>query len=184
MTTPSPDPTDPLDAPTAALAAAVLEVSRHVETEALPRPRWFALARQAELLADSPGLASLLGIEGEAATDLLSLTPIELDESTGAPGADGPADPLRALAGMTWPAGLAAGGALACDLAPEAWDLRDGAGAEDLPAGGVLRVVAAAMADGTTWTAVRRPGGEGYVLGAALVPDLVSALAETVAELA
>lgn len=54
MTTPSPDPTDPLDAPTAALAAAVLEVSRHVETEALPRPRWYALARQAELLADSP----------------------------------------------------------------------------------------------------------------------------------
>lgn len=61
MTTASPDP---LDAPTAALAAAVLEVARHVEDGPLPAPRLFALARSAELMAASPSLASLLGAEG------------------------------------------------------------------------------------------------------------------------
>src|SRR5699024_1296447 len=50
MTTPAPDP---LDAPTAALAAAVLEVARHVEEGPLPSPRLFALARSAELVAAS-----------------------------------------------------------------------------------------------------------------------------------
>src|SRR5690625_7878044 len=58
MTTPD---TDPLDAPTAALAAAILEVSRHVDSESFPAPRWFALARSSELLASQPGLAALLG---------------------------------------------------------------------------------------------------------------------------
>jgi hypothetical protein len=47
MTTPA---QDPLDAPTAALAAAVLEVARHVEAGPLPAPRLFALARSTELI--------------------------------------------------------------------------------------------------------------------------------------
>lgn len=181
MTTPAHGPADaadPLDAPTAALAAAVLEVARHVEDGPLGRPRWFALAREAELVAGSPALASLLGSGPDR--DDLSLTPVELDESTGAPGPDGPADPLEALAGIAWPE-LATGGALAADLAPRAWELRDGV-ADGAPEG-TLRVVVAALADGTTWCAVRRPGEDGYVLGAGLVPSLTAALQETVAGL-
>lgn len=177
MTTPA---EDPLDAPTAALAAAVLEVARHVEGESLPRPRWFALARTADLLAASPSLASLLGDDGSS-SDPLALAPIEMDEADGAPGGDGPSDPLEGLRGISWPS-MAAGGALACDLAPEAWDVRGQAGA--LASGATLRVVIAAQADGLTWSALRQPEGEGYVMGAALVPDLTTALAQTVQELA
>src|SRR5699024_3054486 len=62
MTTASPDP---LDAPTAALAAAVLEVARHADARPLPAPRLFALARSAELMAASPSLAALLGAAGD-----------------------------------------------------------------------------------------------------------------------
>lgn len=183
MTTPE---TDPLDAPTAALAAAILEVSRHVDSEPLTAPRCFALARSAELLASQPGLAALLGDETAdlVATDALHLTPIELDAEADAPAAgqsSGPtesSDPLRVLEYMIWP-DLAAGGALACDLSPEAWRLRDGVGVEDLPAGQTLRVVVGALADGTSWSAVRRPGAEDYVLGAALLPELTSALVQT-----
>lgn len=193
MTTPE---TDPLDAPTAALAAAILEVSRHVDSAPLTAPRSFALARSSELLASQPGLAALLGDETaeHVATDELHLTPIELDAEAEIPAADpstsatgssptgssptGSSDPLAVLEYMIWP-DLAAGGALACDLSPEAWRLRDGVGVEDLPAGQTLRVVVGALADGTSWSAVRRPGAEGYVLGAALLPDLTSALVQT-----
>ena len=181
MTTPD---TDPLDAPTAALAAAILEVSRHVDGESFTAPRWFALARSSELLASQPGLAALLG-DGTAplvAADELHLTPIEMDAAEDIPaptGTDpGSMDPLAALEYMVWP-DLAAGGALAYDLSPGAWQLREGVGVEDLPAGQTLRVVVGALADGTSWSAVRRPGAEGYVLGAALVPDLTSALIQT-----
>src|SRR5699024_10159353 len=79
---------------------------------------------------------------------------------------------------MAWP-DFAAGGALACDLSPGAWQLREGVGVEDLPAGETLRVVVGALADGTSWSAVRRPGAEGPAPGAALVPDVTSALIQT-----
>ncbi|MFC7376870.1 MULTISPECIES: PPA1309 family protein [unclassified Brachybacterium] len=179
MTTPD---ADPLDAPTAALAAAVLEVARHLEDEPLPAPRLFALARSAELTAASPALAALLGADGAGADapDDLHLTPIDLDEGpTGEPADSAPRqDPLAALQEVQWP-DLAAGGALACDLAPSAWALRDGVGETELPAGRPLRVVVAALADGTTWSAVHRGDEEGYVLGAALLPDLSAALVQT-----
>lgn len=182
MTTPAPDP---LDAPTAALAAAVLEVARHVEDSPLPAPRLFALARSAELMAASPGLAALLGADGEGANarDSLHLTPIDLDEGA----ADGPrgagTDPLAALESVQWP-DLAAGGAIACELAPSAWSVRDdesgGASSSSaLPAQSALRVVVAALSDGTTWSAVHRGGEDGYVLGAALLPEISSALVQT-----
>lgn len=175
---------DPLDAPTAALAAAVLEVARHVGEDPLPAPRWFALARVADLLAASPSLASLLGAEetaaGEGATDEHALTPIELDD-VDSPDRAAPTDPLDGLAAISWP-DLAAGGALACDLPADAWAVREDAGAQELPRGGALRVVVAALADGTTWSAVRRPDGEGFVLGAALLPDLGRALVQTLRE--
>lgn len=178
MTTPD---LDPLDAPTAALAAAVLEVARHVEDAPLPIPRLFALARSAELMAASPSLAALLGTEGEEVTvqDSLHLTPIDLDD--GASSADdSPAasDPLARLESVQWP-DLAAGGAIACDLAPSAWSLRDEAGEMDLPSDRALRVVVAALGDGTTWSAVHRGDENGYVLGAALLPDISHALLQT-----
>jgi hypothetical protein len=173
MTTPD---MDPLDAPTGALAAAVLEVARHVEGTALPAPRLFALARSAELTASAPGLAALLGVAGEdgAAPDELHLTPIDLDDGS-APAAQ---DPLAALQVVQWP-DLAAGGAIACDLAPSAWALREDDGAASLPAGTPLRVVVAALGDGTTWSALHRGDEEGYVLGAALLPDISAALLQT-----
>ncbi|AXK45425.1 PPA1309 family protein [Brachybacterium saurashtrense] len=170
MTTPAPDP---LDAPTAALAAAVLEVARHVEGSPVPAPRLFALARSAELLDASPSLAALLGAEESGAQDPLHLTPIDLEDGTGPA-----ADPLAALETVQWP-DLAAGGALACDLPATAWSVRTETGAGALPEGRSLRVVVAALADGTTWSAVHRGGEDGYVLGAALLPDISSALLET-----
>mgnify|MGYP001259420113 CR=1 FL=1 len=175
MTTASPDP---LDAPTAALAAAVLEVARHVEDGPLPSPRLFALARSAELMAASPSLAALLGADGDGtgAPDDLHLTPIDLDDGTATA-----ADPLAALASVQWP-DLAAGGAIACDLAPTAWTVREEAGGRHLDAGRRLRVVVAALENGTTWSAVHRGDEDGYVLGAALLPEISSALVQTLAE--
>lgn len=180
MTTADPDP---LDAPTAALAAAVLEVARHVEGGRMPAPRLFALARSTELLAVSPALASLLGGDQDEtpAPDELDLTPIDLgaeEAEADASDASPIADPLTALRDVQWP-DLAAGGALACDLAPDAWAVRDGRTRSDLPPDGALRVVVAALSDGTTWSALRRDDQEGYVLGAALVPDLADALVQT-----
>lgn len=180
MTTPA---QDPLDAPTAALAAAVLEVARHVEDGPLVAPRLFALARSTELIAASPALAALLGAEGEGANahDDLHLTPIDLDEaSSPSPAAT---DPLAALESVQWP-DLAAGGAIACDLAPSAWSVRDGEEHADgaaLPSGRALRVVVAALTDGTTWSAVHRGDEDGYVLGAALLPEISEALVQTLA---
>lgn len=172
MTTPAPDP---LDAPTAALAAAVLEVARHVEGRPLTAPRVFALARSAELMAASPSLAALLGAEddGTGPSDALHLTPIDLDD--GSPGAT---DPLAVLESAQWP-DLAAGGAIACDLAPAAWTVRDDGVGGQLPGGLALRVVVAALADGTTWSAVHRGAEDGYVLGAALLPEISRALVKT-----
>lgn len=181
MTTPA---QDPLDAPTAALAAAVLEVARHVEDGPLPAPRLFALARSAELIAASPALAALLGAEGEGANahDDLHLTPIDLDEGAAPSGpSGGQEDPLAALEKVQWP-DLAAGGAIACDLAPSAWSVRDeeeSEGGAALPSGRALRVVVAALGDGTTWSAVHRGGEDGYVLGAALLPEISEALVQT-----
>ncbi|WP_422114940.1 PPA1309 family protein [Brachybacterium sp. UNK5269] len=174
MTTPAPDP---LDAPTAALAAAVLEVARHVEDAPMPVPRLFALARSAELTAASPAVAALLGSDGEGGQDALHLTPIDLDDDSPSLGSAAVSDPLARLESVQWP-DLAAGGAIACDLAPSAWALRESTAEADLPEGRALRVVVAALSDGTTFSAVR--GDEdGYVLGAALLPDISAALLQT-----
>lgn len=183
MTNPSPDP---LDAPTAALAAAVLEIARHVEGEPLAAPRWFALAHGAQLLAQQPGLAALLGEESAAvmAGDELQLISIELDETADADSAD----PLHALAHVEWPE-MAAGGVLACDLAPEQWSVREeddtsaatpgAVSAHGTGGTGPLRIVVGALEDGTTWSALQRDGDQQYTLGAALLPDLTAALLES-----
>ncbi|MGO1285675.1 MAG: PPA1309 family protein [Brachybacterium sp.] len=172
MTTPA---TDPLDAPTAALAAAVLEVARHVEGTALPSPRLFALARSGELMKASPSLAALLGADGDGTgtPDDLHLTPIDLED-----GSPISSDPLAALESVQWP-DLAAGGAIICDLAPSAWSVREGEAEGELPSGRSLRVVVAALGDGTTWSALDRGDEKGYVLGAALLPEITRALVQT-----
>ena len=85
-----------------------------------------------------------------------------------------PAERIRAV--------VAAGGAIACDLAPSTWSVREDAapaGEAGLPAGLRLRVVVAALADGTTWSAVHRGDEDGYVLGAALLPEISEALVQT-----
>jgi hypothetical protein len=175
---------DPLDAPTAALAAAVLEIARHV-SEDLAGTRLFALARSAELLATAPGLAAvLLGEDARtAAPDELHLTPVEWDlppeAGTGAPSTMWD-DPLSVLEYVQWPdAPLAAGAGVACRLAASSWEVREGVGAQEMPLGEELLVVVAALADGTTWSAVQRGDEGGYVLGAALVPGLAAALQQT-----
>jgi len=170
MTTPA---QDPLDAPTAALAAAVLEVARHVEDGPLAAPRLFALARSAELMTASPSLAALLGADGETSRDELHLTPIDLDDGTATA-----KDPLAALERAQWP-DLAAGGAIACDLAPAAWTVREDGADGKLPADRPLRVVVGALEDGTTWSAVHHGGEDGYVLGTALLPEIAQALVQT-----
>lgn len=181
---------DPLDAPTAALAAAVLEVARHVGGQPLAAPRLFALARSAELLASSPGIAALLGIgeQGTDAPDALHLTPIDLEID-----APAGADPLAVLESADWP-DLTAGGAITCDLAPQSWNVastsptdagRRAPSSSDAPLGSSdapLRVVVAALADGTTWSALHRGDEDGYVLGAALLPEITSALLHTLRE--
>lgn len=185
MTNASPDP---LDAPTAALAAAVLEIARHVGDDSMAAPRWFALANSARLLAEQPGLAALLGEESSTimAADELQLISIELDhhEPGSAASADH-TDPLQALTAVEWP-DMANGAVLACDLAPEQWMVRaqdtdptaiDAAQGEE--ALGALRVVVGALEDGTTWSALRRAGEQQYTLGAALLPDLTAALLES-----
>jgi hypothetical protein len=40
-------------------------------------------------------------------------------------------------------------------------------------------VVVAALTDGTTWSAVHRGDEDGYVLGAALLPEISEALVQT-----
>lgn len=178
--------TDPLDAPTAALAAAVLEIARHVEGSPLTTPRWFALANSAQLMADQPALAALLGEESAAmmAGDELQLISIELDDATSASSSD----PLQALAEVAWP-DMASGGVLACDLAPEQWVVREQGDVDETApttdstptneSTGTLRVVVGALEDGTTWSALQRTGDKQYTLGAALLPDLTAALLES-----
>lgn len=188
---------DPLEPQVAALAAAVLEIARHVDDEALPAPRWFALARSAELMARQPSIAALLGDEAAAAlaADDAHLTPIELDELPPA------RDPLASLAALSWP-DVAFGGAVALELPADSWRSRlDEADASAQRAaraldGGALRVVVAATQEGTTYSALRRDGrtpagagtavegedAERFLLGPALLPELAEALVESFRE--
>src|SRR5699024_1530213 len=125
-----------------------------------------------------PSLAALLGADGDGtgAPDDLHLTPIDLDDGTATA-----VDPLSALASVQWP-DLAAGGAIACDLAPTAWTVREEAGGRHLDAGRRLRVVVAALADGPTRSAVQPRRSHGLALLAALLPEISSALIQTLTE--
>lgn len=174
------DDIDPLDPPTAALAAAVLEVARHVEDADLRSPRWFALARSAELVGQQPGIAALLGEDSALAIaeDSDHLTTIELEDVPSA------TDPFDALMTLEWP-GISFGGALALELDGDSWSssvddpaVAGRASARQLGSG-ALRVVIAATSAGTTYSALRAPGSSRFVLGPALIPRLSEALAES-----
>ena len=166
---------DVLDPPTAALAAAVLEVGRHVGEAPLRSPRWFALVATGELLASQPSFALLLDdASREAAeSDPHHLTPIELDEVPGT------ADPLTALEHLEVP-DIAAGIALACDL--DAIQAAEGsaARARERLGPGPVRAVVAVRSDGSSWCSVRGAGRREQALGRRLVPALVDALAPVV----
>ncbi|GAB2546153.1 PPA1309 family protein [Brachybacterium huguangmaarense] len=181
-----PGPSEDLDAPTAGLAAAVLEVARHVGDEPLPAPRWFALAPTAALIAAQPAFASLLDpAEVESARENPShLTPIEIDAEapTRTLGTTGGAhDPLAVLEHVAWP-DIAAGAALVCDLAAVAPAAGSEHRAADRLGDGPVRAVVASRTDGTTWSALRGRGRRDWALGPRLVPDLADALAASIGQ--
>lgn len=164
-----------LDARTAALAALVLDVGRHVGPEALDAPRWFALVDTADLLRTQPAFAAVIDDAGReaAAGDPHHLTAIELEDRPSDP------DPLGGLAEVAWP-DIASGGAVACDLP----DVRPANGSADAArarlGSGAVRAVVAARADGSTWCSVSGRGRRDQALGPRLLPELADALAQSV----
>lgn len=176
---------DPLDPPTAALGAAVVELARHTEDDSLRQVRWFGLLRSALLLAEQPSLASLLGedLAASVADDPLHLTSVELESASRS------ADPLESLAQLAWPGGMV-GLAAAFALSPGSWQgpSRDAGTAQadgDRPAqpaaGERLRAIVAVLEDGTRFSAVRQGESRSLALGTALLPDVAEALQDAVA---
>lgn len=167
-------PHDDLDPAQAALAGALLEVLRHLEQPALERVHWFALLRSAQLLAEQPDLAALLGddVALSLAQDSRHLTPVELDDVP----AD--SDPLSSLSALAWPEGIT-GLAVCFDLSAAQREERTPE--ETLLAGaGSMRAAVAALEDGTVFCALRREGHKEVTLGAQLLPDVVAAIREAV----
>lgn len=164
-----------LDAPDAALAAAVLDVVRHLDADPLHQARYFALVPSGALLEQQPSFAMLLDdVTLEAArADPLHLTPVELDDVPADP------DPGVALSEIAWP-DIAAGGAVAIELTAVTWAEESARAVAERLGTGAPRAVVAATADGRTWCAVRGAGRSDLVLGPRVVPELVDALAVSV----
>ena len=162
---------DQLDAPTAALAAAVLDIARHVDTDDHGgAPRWFALVGTDELMSQQPAFAALLDETTRAAAqgDPEHLTPIETESGASS------SDPLDSLAEVAWP-DIARGGAAACRLERIDADPETRARLRAEIGDGPLRAVVAVTAAGRTWSLLS--GGRGRtLLGPRLVPQLVDAL--------
>ncbi|PWH04950.1 hypothetical protein DEO23_15565 [Brachybacterium endophyticum] len=183
---PESSPADDLDPAQAALAAALLEVLRHVEEDAeeLTQVRWFALLRSAQLLAEQPSLAAVLGddVALSLAQDSQHLTSVELE----APPAT--ADPLESLSSLEWPEGIA--GLAGCfDLSPAQREERspltgaDGSAPASASTDGQrMRAAVAALEDGTVFCAVRRGDEEQVALGVRLLPDVTEAIRQAVTE--
>jgi hypothetical protein len=153
-------PVDPAEG--VAVRGVVLEIERHVGEAGWDQPaRLFALVRTAELLADEPGLASMLEVEPGA--DLTgSLTPVEQDEL--------PEVPLEELlTQIAWPAEVH-GTAVVVErlvLPPSVGVLpEDPVAAQELavshPERQEVRMVAAATRGGTAYCALRlrTPSGQ------------------------
>jgi len=118
-----------------ALAAALLEIDRHLEEGGWDQPpRLYALVRTAELVREEPALAKTLGLPDPAdVVDGEQLTPVEQET----PQSGQPLDEW--LSGIGWPAEV-----LGCALAHEVLALPPSAEA-DIPAG--------ADADPIAWAA-------------------------------
>ena len=166
-----------------ALRGAVLEIERHAAEGGWDQPaRLFALVRTEELLADQPGLATVLGIDPGA--DLTgSLTPVEQEELS----ADHPVEEL--LAEIAWPSEVH-GTAVVVErlvLPPSVGELpEDPSTAQELaeshPDRQEVRMVAAATRAGSTYCALRlRSHDDAFAVieGPDVVPALLELLLST-----
>jgi hypothetical protein len=177
---PNPAAQAPVDLP---LRAVVLELERHAATTGWDQPaRLFALVPTAELLAQQPGLAEVVGVDPGA--DLTgSLTPIEQE--------DVPLDqPVEAVLGqVVWPEEVF-GTAVVVErlvLPPSVGELPDDPSsaqelAESHPDRQDVRMVAAATRAGATYCALRlRSHDDDFAVieGPDVVPALLELLLST-----
>jgi hypothetical protein len=181
VTSPS---TQPVDLP---LRAVVLELERHAADAGWDQPaRLFALVPTADLLAQEPGLAAVVGVDPEA--DLTgSLTPVEQEELP----AGQPVEEL--LAQLAWPEEVL-GTAVVVErlvLPPSVGELpEDPSTAQELaqshPDRQEVRMVAAATRAGSTYCALRlRSHDDAFAVieGPDLVPALLELLTSTLDDL-
>lgn len=170
--------TDPSQATNEALAAALVEVERHVGASGWDQPsRLFALVRTQNLVDAEPHLASQLTV---TAPDALSSIEQE--------GFHAGEDLVRTLAGIVWPPTVD-GCALACERAflpagQESDIPADPAAAMDYvshhPARLDIRIVAGVLRTGERFSVGRLASNPDDLLGAAdLTPQLTDALAAT-----
>jgi hypothetical protein len=166
-----------------ALAAAVLEIEEHVAGEGWDRPaRLFALVDTAELVAQEPALAALMGLDEASAQG--SLTPVEQDQLA-------PDKRLEdVLPGIAWPDGVAGCAAVVERLVlPPGSDAdipEDPAEAEEFarthPDRQEVRIVAGVTREGATYSALRLRAHDdkaSVMGGSDLVPQLTQLLAAT-----
>jgi hypothetical protein len=170
----------PLDLP---LRAVVLEIERHAAEAGWDQPaRLFALVPTADLLAQEPGLAAVVGVDPDA--DLTgSLTPVEQEELP-------PGQPVEeVLTRLMWPEDVL-GAAVVVErlvLPPSVGELPDDPSsaqelAESHPDRHEVRMVAAATRSGSTYCALRlRSHDDAFAVieGADLVPALLELLTST-----
>ncbi|MGD7706564.1 PPA1309 family protein [Microlunatus sp. Y2014] len=178
------EPTEMFDAAAhAALAAALLEIDRHVHDAGWEQqPTLYALARTRELAAAEPGLVTTLGLDPDA--DPEALTPVEQDTFPPA------ADLTEALAQVSWPPAVAGCALMTVRtfLPPDAEDEIPAdpiAAAEfvaEHPRRVEVRIVVGAHRDGHRHGVGRLANHPDDVFGATdLVPGLADALAATLA---
>jgi hypothetical protein len=177
---PSDQPDQPLDLP---LRSVVLEIERHAAEAGWDQPgRLFALVPTADLLAQEPGLAAVVGLD--PAADLTgSLTPVEQDELP-------PGQPVEELLiQVMWPAEVL-GAAVVVErlvLPPSVGELPEDpssaqALAESHPDRQEVRMVAAATRAGATYCALRLRSHDdpfAVIEGPDLVPALLELLTST-----
>jgi hypothetical protein len=174
------EPKQPVDLP---LRAVVLELERHAAETGWDQPaRVFALVPTADLLAQEPALAEVVGVDPGA--DLTgSLTPVEQDDVP-------PDQPVEALLGqVVWPEEVF-GTAVVVErlvLPPSVGKLPDDPSsaqelAESHPDRQEVRMVAAATRAGSTYCALRlRSHDDAFAVieGPDVVPALLELLLST-----
>ena len=169
--------------PDLSLRAVVLEIERHAAEVGWDQPaRLFALVPTADLLAQEPGLAAVVGVDPDA--DLTgSLTPVEQEELP----AEQPVEEV--LTHLMWPAEVT-GAAVVVErlvLPPSVGELpEDPSSAQELaeshPDRQEVRMVAAATRAGSTYCALRlRSHDDAFAVieGTDLVPALLELLTST-----